>query len=80
VTDYVGETGTDAYCIDLLHLQYPTLEYEALEDLLFHPSGIVVLDSVRDERGLISVTFIQDGKEWGYDYLTQKEYDSLTNQ
>lgn len=79
VTDYVGEEGTDSWCIDMLHLQYPTLEYEALEELLFHPSGIVVLDTVRDERGLISVTFIQDGKQWGYDYLTQNEYDSLIN-
>jgi hypothetical protein len=30
-----------------------------------------------DERGLISVQYIKDGEEWGLDYLTRHEYDSL---
>jgi hypothetical protein len=37
VEKYVGEVGTDGYCIDLLHLQYPNDEYEELEDKLFKP-------------------------------------------
>lgn len=35
VSLYVGETGTDAWCIDMLHLEYPNKEYDELEDLLF---------------------------------------------
>lgn len=35
--------------------------------------------SFTDERGLISVQFIQDGKQWGLDYLTPVQYDSLKN-
>ena len=31
VGKYVGEACTDAYHIDMLHLQYPTEEYEQLE-------------------------------------------------
>lgn len=30
-----------------------------------------------DERGLISVQFTQDGKEYALDYLTAKEYEEL---
>lgn len=32
---YVGEEGTDGYYIDLLHLQYPDLDADELNDLLF---------------------------------------------
>lgn len=32
-----------------------------------------------DERGLTSVVFIQDNKEWALDYLTANELDSLKN-
>lgn len=32
-TDSPG--GSDAVCIDLLHLEYPTLEYDQLEEKLF---------------------------------------------
>jgi hypothetical protein len=32
-----------------------------------------------DERGYISVTFIQDGKEYGLDYLEKEEYLRLIN-
>jgi len=35
VYDYVGERGTDAYLIDILHLKYPKDEYDELEDKLF---------------------------------------------
>lgn len=35
VSVYVGEIGTDAYCIDMLHIQYPNEEYEQLEDRLW---------------------------------------------
>jgi len=80
VTDYAGEELTDGWCIDMLHLQYTTLEYDALEELLFHPSGVLVLDTIRDERGMISVRFVKGGKEYALDYLIQHEYDSLTNQ
>jgi len=30
-----------------------------------------------DDRGLTSVLFTQDGKEWGLDYLTKQQLDSL---
>lgn len=32
-----------------------------------------------DERGLTSVVFVQDNKEWALDYLTANELDSLKN-
>jgi hypothetical protein len=35
VTDYVGETYTDGWCIDMLHLNHPEEEYEQLEQRLF---------------------------------------------
>lgn len=35
VIAYTEEDGTDAYCIDMLHLQYPDKDYDQLEDLLF---------------------------------------------
>lgn len=36
VVSYTGEAYTDAYCIDMLHLQYPTEEYQQLEERLFN--------------------------------------------
>jgi hypothetical protein len=33
-----------------------------------------------DGTGFTSVTFIQDGREYGYDYLTEKEYLQFINQ
>jgi hypothetical protein len=30
-----------------------------------------------DDRGLTSVLFVQDGKEWGLDYLTKQQLDSF---
>lgn len=37
VTNYVGEKLTDAWCIDMLHLEFPDAEYEELENRLFNP-------------------------------------------
>lgn len=34
VVAYTGEAYTDAYCIDMLHLQYPAEEYDQLEERL----------------------------------------------
>lgn len=36
VIAYTGESDTDAYCIDMLHLQYPSDDYEQLEERLFN--------------------------------------------
>lgn len=51
-------------------------------DLIYHatherPARVTITKSYTDERGLTSVQFIQDGKEWGLDYLTARELDSL---
>jgi hypothetical protein len=35
VSDYTGEACTDAYYIDMLHIQYPTLDADQLDSLLF---------------------------------------------
>jgi hypothetical protein len=34
VSEYVGEACTDAYHIDMLHIQYPTLDNDQLDSLL----------------------------------------------
>lgn len=39
VVDYVEDEGTDAWCIDMLHLEFPNDEYEQLEDKLFNWGG-----------------------------------------
>lgn len=36
VANYVGDSGIDAYYIDILHIQYPTYEYDQLDSLLTH--------------------------------------------
>lgn len=36
VSAYVGEIYTDAYYLDILHLQYPNEGYEQLEQRLFN--------------------------------------------
>ncbi len=44
------------------------------------PSHAVhITRQITDERGLTSLQFAQDGKEWGLDYLTKQELDSLTS-
>jgi len=35
VTNYVGEEGSDAFYIDLLHLENPEADYDTLEAMLF---------------------------------------------
>lgn len=35
VIEYTGEQGTDAYYIDMLHLEYPADSYDQLEEKLF---------------------------------------------
>jgi len=31
--------GSDSYCIDMLHLEYPAYDYEKLDSLLFTPKN-----------------------------------------
>lgn len=54
----------------------PEVFYHATHE---RPARVIITQSVTDERGLTSVQFIQDGKEWGLDYLTPQELDSLKN-
>lgn len=43
-----------------------------------HDNPDKIIKQITDDRGLTSVIFIQDGKEWGLDYLTRYQVDSLT--
>lgn len=36
-----------------------------------------IIKTITDEHGLTSVVYRQNGQEWGLDYLTPKELDSL---
>ena len=36
VSEYTGEACTDAYHIDMLHIQYPTINADQLDSLLIH--------------------------------------------
>ena len=48
---------------------------------IYRNAGKITITGVYpDDRGYTSVTFIQDGKEYGYDYLTPKEYLQFINQ
>ena len=47
-------------------------EYVVLPDV-----NIKVIRSITDERGLISVVFIQASDTFALDYLTKREFDSL---
>lgn len=38
-----------------------------------------IIKQIADDRGLVSVVYSQDGKEWALDYLSGHEYDSLVN-
>ena len=44
-----------------------------------HDDNRIIKQTI-DERGLYSVVFIQDGKEWGLDYITSEQLDSLINE
>lgn len=37
LVEHAGNAGSDAYCIDWLHLTYPTCNYDALDAMLFDP-------------------------------------------
>lgn len=50
-----------------------------LNDVYQQQGRIIITDQVTDERGLTSVSFIQDGKEYALDYLTKTEYLTLIN-
>ncbi len=39
--------------------------------------SVHITRQVTDERGLTSLQFTQDGEDWGLDYCTKKEIDSL---
>jgi hypothetical protein len=39
VVDTSVEEGTDLWCIDALHFEYPNDSYDQLEDKLFNPSS-----------------------------------------
>lgn len=36
-----------------------------------------IVKSATDERGLTSITYVQDGKTWALDYLDPKQLDSI---
>lgn len=38
-----------------------------------------IVKSETDERGLTSVVYVQDGKEWALDYADPKQIDSIKN-
>jgi len=40
-------------------------------------SHAVHIDAVGEMNGLYSVAFTQDGREWGLEFITQQELDSL---
>lgn len=81
------EEGTDCYYIDMLHLEFPTEEYDKLEDRLFknmkpvlqpkQVKQVFIKQCNVDSRGFISVRYIStDGEEYAYDYMTQDEFQS----
>ena len=44
-----------------------------------HNKPVKITKVCTDERGLISVQYTQDGKEYAQDYLTETEYLKLIN-
>lgn len=44
---------------------------------LFPSHKVTIIKSITDIRGLTSIQFTQDGRDWGLDYLTKRELDSL---
>jgi hypothetical protein len=62
-----GRLKTDGDIMEILN--ETTVKYSPL------PNTITSQET--DERWLTSVQFIKDGEEWGLDYLTKREYDSL---
>lgn len=55
-----------------------TLIAAILLGIHFTPSHkVTITQATVDCHGYTSVIFVQDGKEWGLDYLTRQELDSL---
>jgi len=50
-----------------------------LKGLQVQTEKVHILKQVIDERGLISVIYIQGGSEYAQDYLTETEYLKLIN-
>lgn len=50
-----------------------------LSNIYRETGRITITAQTTDERGLTSVQFIQDGKEYALDYLTKDEYLKLIN-
>lgn len=44
-----------------------------------HSHAIHITKQITDDRNLTSIQFTQDGKQWGLDYLTPRELDSIKN-
>lgn len=48
-----------------------------LDRMIPESHAVTITKESTDERGLTSIQFTQDGKEWGLDYLTKRELDSI---
>lgn len=81
------EVGSDGDIMEILNettvKYFPTLPIPAGKYPMTAPEPTIILiqpntitKQETDERGLTSVQYIQDGHEWGLDYLTKHEYDS----
>lgn len=86
VTGYVGEDSrmTDAWCIDMLHLEFPKDEYDKLEERLFNDmadldlEGIKVISWDKDEDGLITASWeYLDGRVSGTDWTDRENIPKL---
>lgn len=53
------------------------LDAAILKALTPRSHAVHITRSITDDRGLTSLQFTQDGREWGLDYLTKHELDSL---
>lgn len=50
-----------------------------LSNIYRETGRITITAQTTDPRGLISIQFTQDGKEYAMDYLTKKEYLEIVN-
>lgn len=48
-----------------------------LPSLLADKQSNKIVCMVKDERGLNSVVYVQEGNEWALDYISDKQLDSL---
>ena len=44
---------------------------------LTYSHKVHILKELKDERGYISIIFVQDNRIWGMDYLNRSELNSL---